>query len=651
MSLHTFQTLQMTWQTAAFLFGLAVWWWQWRRVDRNSFILTVALALIIGSVCSLLVQWRALHDALIVGFPVVMLAVMAWLVWRYWPRSSQSGTAPTEPPVKPPTPDSGLPPVMASIALLFALSLTSATAANSLSATPVDSSSFVISQSSIVSASYSGTVNDRVALLDATLQISAAKASDVVPLFGDDVAVQQFTVKNGSAELVRDGNNIAVQLNNRGNVTLQVKMLVKIAGDVTKRRLTFGIPPALSSQVALALGESEADVDFPTAISFKRILDKDKTRVEAVIGSGDRIELVWTPRVKRAAEVAATVFCQNASLVTFGGGVVNVRATLDYQITQGELRQARVQLPAGQRLLRVEGKEIRTWEASRDENGAPVQSVVDLLKGVSSSWNLTVETEAVLDALPATEPVVVPHALDVKRETGLVALQGTEELGLSVESASGLERVDAEEFTRASADKTGKLFSVFRFSNPEFALRVRAEVLQPEIEAVARNNFRVSAEQVALSATIDYTIKRAGLFALRVALPDGYRVERVTGNNILQQVEHSDGDRRVLEVMLKDRTSGAYTLGIELTRNFKELPKSLAIAGVHPLDTAKLTGFVAVSAEPGVAVKTESFDGLTEIPVTASLTRDCRAEVKRRRAACWLTNSFRRNRNPRRNGI
>ena len=75
---------------------------------------------------------------------------------------------------------------------------------------------------------------------------------------------------------------------------------------------------------------------------------------------------------------------------------------------------------------------------------------------------------------------------------------------------------------------------MFRFSNPEFALRVRAEIVQPEIEAVARNNFRVSAEQVALSATIDYTIKRAGLFALRVALPDGYRVERVTGNNILQ---------------------------------------------------------------------------------------------------------------------
>jgi hypothetical protein len=225
----------------------------------------------------------------------------------------------------------GIPPVMASAALLFALSLSTATAADSR-ITDHESRN-----ASIVSASYSGPVNDRVASIDATLQFSAASPGQIVPLFGDDVAVQQFSAKTGRAELVRDGGNIAVRFDSRGDVTLQIKMLVKIAGDVTKRRLAFAIPPALSSQVALVLDESEADVDFPAAISSRRILDQDKTRVEAVMGSADHIELLWTPRVKRAAEVAATVFCQNAALVTFGGGVVNVRATMDYQITQGEV--------------------------------------------------------------------------------------------------------------------------------------------------------------------------------------------------------------------------------------------------------------------------------------------------------------------------
>jgi len=611
MTMHAFQTIQMAWQSAAFLLGLIVWFWQWRREHRNTFVLTIALALIVGSVCSLLIQWRALHDALIVGFPVVALAAIAWLVWKYWPRSRETEIAAAPATPNSPAPAMGIPPVVAAIALLFALSLSSASAANSEGNNPQPAAGTV----SIVSASYSGAVNDRVALLDATLQFSSATVGQIVPLFGDDVAVQQFSVKNGRAELVRDGGGIGVRFNSKGGVTLQVELLVKIAGDVTKRRLAFAIPPALSGQIALTLDEAGADVDFPAAVSFQRILAGDKTRVEAVLGSANGIELLWTPRVKRAAEVAATVFCQNVALVTFGGGVVNVRATLDYQITQGELRQARVSLPAGQKLLRVEGKEIRTWEI-KNENGRQIL-VVDLLKGISPAWRFTVETEKVLDALPANVAVETPHVLDVKRENGLIALRSAEELALTIASASGLERVDAEEFGRAVADKADNLTGVFRFANPGFALRIRAEAVQPEIEAVVRNNFRVGTEQISLSAVIDYTIKRAGVFTLKIALPDDYRVERVTGNNIQQQAERNDGATRVLEVTLKERTSGRYTLGIELARDFKELPASLAVVGVHPLDTAKLTGFVAVSAEPGVAVKSESFDGLTEIPAVS----------------------------------
>ena len=641
MSLRTFQTLQMAWQAAVFLLGLGIWFWQWRRVRRSSFVLTFALALILGSVGSLLIQWRALHDLLIIGFPVVTLAVIASLVWKNWPRASHEESSNPPAPRPPPVPSLTGPSLTAAIALLFALNPHGARAEESPIADrqspiaahplPIINRPSRISDVSLVSAGYSGTVSDRVAVLDAVLQFSSAKAGQTVSLFDGDVAVRQFTVKNGEAKLVRDGNHIAVRLGNRGEVTLQIQLLVKVAGDVTKRSLAFGLPPALSSQVSLAIDEPEADVDFPTAISFKRVLIREQTRVEAVIGSGDRVEMLWTPRVKRAAEVTATVFCQSASLATFGGGVVNVSATLDYQVTQGELRQARVQLPAGQRLLRVEGASIRTWEI-KNENGAQVL-VVDLLKGIPLGWRLTIETEKTLDTLPVTAPVEVPHALDVKRETGLIALRCAEELGLSVEAASDLQRVDAEEFardgfrrdeapeasgTQSGVEKAEGLFSVFRFSKPGFALRVRAEAVQPQIEAIVRNSFRLGAEQVALSATIDYTIKRVGVFTLKAGLPDGYRVEAVNGGNVLQWNERTDtGSLRCVEVTLKERTSGVYALKLELVRNFKELPKSLALDGVHPLDAVKLTGFISVSAEPGLAVKTESFDGLVEIPVTS----------------------------------
>ncbi|MFO1487332.1 MAG: hypothetical protein U1F65_02530 [Verrucomicrobiota bacterium] len=603
MPVRTFQNLQMAWQSAAFVLGLACWWWQWRG-PRHSFLLTLALALMLGSVCSLLVQWRALHDALIIGFPLVTIAVLALLVWKYWPRHR---AAPPVRPSVPPMMDAGTTSATVALALFLGLS--------QLNAAP---KSIVLSDSEgfIRTADYAGTVNDRVALIEATMRFSAAAAGQSFPVLNNDVVVQQFTVKEGRAQLVRDARGLAVRLDKKGDAVVQLKLLVKVAGDVTKRRLDFEIPPALTSQVTLTLDQAEADVDFPAAVSFRRVLEKDKTRVEAVMGSGSRVELLWTPRVKRAAEVAATVFSQNASIVTLGGGVMNVRSVLDYQVTQGELRQARVKIPAGQRLLRVEAPNLRTWEI-RERTAEGDILLVDLLKGVSPAWRLTVETERALEPLPASVDVAIPHALDVKRETGLVGLKGAEELGLSVEAMAELQRVDGEEFARAGVDQAGNLVSGFRFTKPEFSLRARVEAVQPQIEALAKNYFRIGNEQTSLSAMLDFTIKRAGVFALKVSLPEGYRLDQVNGANILQHAERMENGGRVLEITLKDRTTGTYRLGLELSRTFKTLPKSLAVAGVQPLGASKLTGFVAVTSEAGVAVKTESFDGLTEIPAVA----------------------------------
>ena len=65
---------------------------------------------------------------------------------------------------------------------------------------------------------------------------------------------------------------------------------------------------------------------------------------------------------------------------------------------------------------------------------------------------------------------------------------------------------------------------------------------------------------------------------------------------------------------LKERTIGTYALTATLTRNFKDVPPTLPIVGVHPLDTEKLSGFITVTADLGIGVKTASFDGLTEVP-------------------------------------
>jgi Tfp pilus assembly protein PilE len=577
-------------QLTAFLAGLALVWWQMRKRATtmvSSLIVTIGLALIIGGVTSALIAARLLRVALILAMPMPVVALLVWLARKFWKRLAvtpepSTGNAP------------GVPPVVAAIVLMLFL-------AGSAHASDV----------SILTANYVGAVHERAAEFEATLHLSAASAGQTVPLFGHEVAVEQFTATTSDVKLVRDGKTVSVALGKRRTATVKVRFLVKLSGDVAKRQLAFAIPPAVSSRVALSINEPGVAVEMPSAVSFKAATDKQQTHVEAVIGSGERIDLRWTPRLKSASETAATIFCQNATLVRIGGGVINTRAQFDYSVTQGELRQVRVRLPAGHRLLHVYGDFIRTWELKED--GEMQMVSVELLKGVTPSFRLIVETERPLEVLPTVADVEAPHALDVNRETGLLALSGSEEVILTVESARELQRVDTEEFSHVAATEPPSVVSVYRFLKPEFALRVRAETVQPQIEAVVHNQIHVGEELLSVHSQVDYTIKRAGVFALRLALPVGYRLAEVNGEKIAQWTTKPGGE---LEVAFKERTAGNYQLHIQLVRWEKELPKTLALEGVHPLGTQKLTEFVSVGTDLGIQVRTTDFEGLAEIPAS-----------------------------------
>jgi autotransporter-associated beta strand protein len=481
----------------------------------------------------------------------------------------------------------------------------------------------------IVSAEYVGVVKSvdgptaaHVAQFEGTLELDSPAPNQTLQLFGPDVAVQEFTGPKGGgwlsflgsgteAQLVRNGQDVSVLLPQKGRTTVRVKFLVKLTGDVAKRQITFGVPPALMTRLAVTLDEPGATVEVPGAVSFKTEgAGNQQTLVEAVLGAGNRVELSWTPKMKRAAEMATTVFCENTALVSFGGGVVNVRAALNYQVTQGELRQLQVKIPAGQRLMRVEGDSLRTWKLD-----GQILSV-ELMKGVTPSYRLTLETETPASATEQKTAVQIPHAADVKRETGSVALTAADELGLSVTQAEDVQKVDVADFARSMPDNmTTPVTAAYRFLKPEFVLSVQVAPMRPVIDAVVRNRARVSSEQMNLTAIVEYTIKRAGVFALRLALPSGYRVERVTGANLAQWVE-KDG---TLEVTLKERTLGNYTLAVSLSLPWKELPKSVVVAGVQPLDVQKSSGFVTVSAEEGVQIKTEKLSGVTEVPASSAV--------------------------------
>src|SRR5205814_10405935 len=69
-------------QLVPFLAGLVLLWRQRRTGMRSSLAVTLGLALSLGAFGSLLISFRALHLAFIVGVPFVVAVLLIWLLWR-----------------------------------------------------------------------------------------------------------------------------------------------------------------------------------------------------------------------------------------------------------------------------------------------------------------------------------------------------------------------------------------------------------------------------------------------------------------------------------------------------------------------------------------------------------------------------------------
>lgn len=615
---------RMMFEVSAFLTGLGLVAWTWFRTQPRAWALALGTGLVLVSAASLFIAWRALHLVLIWGAPVLVFLLVGNFASGWWRAYRRRRASRVQGPV---TATGAVPPaavatVVAWLSLGFGLENPSGAAA-SIEPDPATPSI----KACVVSGSYTGTVAGTVARLEAILRLQSTSTNQTLRLFGEEVAILSAQVESAlgtnatrthtgaTVGLWRDRGQFGVTLPEPGEFDLRLDLLVKLDGETGHRRLAFGVPAALANRLALRLDESDAEIDFPGAVSLHRTSEPPHTRVDAFLGSGDRVELSWTPRVKRAAEVAATVFVEQAALVTIGGGVANIRSTLNYQVAQGEIRQLRLRLPTDHRLLRVTGETVRTWDFATNN---PAELVVDLLRANGANTRLVLETERLLGTLPEYVKVDLPHPLDVRRVSGVVAARAGEDVMLTLDRWVGLQRVDAVEYARIAGEDVKDLQAAYRFARPDFDGTIRAEAIRPEIEAVARNEFILGTDQLQLSASLDYEARRLGAFTLEALLPAEGRIENVRCPAMQRWTERLTPEGRWLEIALKVRTLGKIPVQVTLRRALTQLPPTLALEGVHPVGVQKLSGTVIASAEAGVGIKPGTVEELVEAPVAVS---------------------------------
>ena len=120
-------------------------------------------------------------------------------------------------------------------------------------------------------------------------------------------------------------------------------------------------------------------------------------------------------------------------------------------------------------------------------------------------------------------------------------------------------------------------------------------------------------------------ILQAAVPRLAVALPATNRHQAFAVDSVYAQkisLKSSLFPRRIeLAAPQTDipNTYGEWQLFAPVSQHLSSLDGNMTIAGMHPLGTEKLSGYITVATDLGIAAKTASFESLTEIPFASVL--------------------------------
>jgi hypothetical protein len=467
----------------------------------------------------------------------------------------------------------------------------------------------------IAAASYVGSVDNKMARITATFDIEVLKEGWVeLPVALQFIAITGAKLDGREAMLQAEKGSYKL-LVRRGKAEtheLVVDFVVKVETRPGEMSLRFGCPRVPVSRLELTIPETRLDIAIDPSLAASKIEAMDNaTTVRAFIGSADQIAVVWRPEGRRVGAEKSVLFAATDLRCEIREHLLRADATINYTIALAERETFRLKLPDGYKLLAVDGKDLEDWtEKDRD-------LTVKTFMPQKKTYQLKVRLER---SRKAEDLVEIPALVctDARRDQGHVAAFVIGELKVRLDSIENASQLDPEELPaslRAPRKGQPRPAFAFKYLSHPYGVKLAVEKILPEMEAHVKSLTTITERRIALSANIYYTVKKAGVFELRVGLPDGFDVREVGDESTVEgfRIEKA-GNRKIVRAALRKKIIGSFRLPIiaERARDGNKSVIELPVVRALDVDAEKEKGFVGVAVKREYALETEKKENLQE---------------------------------------
>ena len=410
-------------------------------------------------------------------------------------------------------------------------------------------------------------------------------------------------------------NRFIAEFDRRGTFPIEIKFTAAVRQSEGWSRVDFRVAPSALQPVALRGLGKDAQFVFDGAARPER----QGGDFVSFLPSDGAVKLSWK-EARPEAEGKLFYAAEMLSQISVSPGLMRQTALLDFKVMQGELNRVTLLLRGAGEVTRVQGEQVLSWNVEPVENSADRRLTVQFNQPQKDAFALQVQMQTPLGAFPQTADAMRLQPESATRFAGSFRIVNEGAVRLEVAQASGLSQISPEQFPETDATKAafragGSQRFAYHFSGADFALRIQADQVLPELTVSQVLAYHLGENEQAIDSEIELDIREAPLRELVLRVPRGYVIARLNASGLSDYFLHEpEGETQSeLRLVYGLPVSGRQVIQLRLERN-QALGESQWILPHVEIPKAKsVRGHVAVSADAGFRLTAERTQALTEI--------------------------------------
>jgi hypothetical protein len=410
-------------------------------------------------------------------------------------------------------------------------------------------------------------------------------------------------------------DHYVLTFDHRGEFPIRLKFIAAVNQTDGWSVVDFHVAPGVLQPVVLRGLAADTQFRFPGAARPDR---KGGDFVSYLPADG-AVKISWK-EARTETEGKLFFSAEMLAQISVSPGLMRQVALLHCKVMQGELNRVSLRVHGAGEITRVQGDQVLAWNLEPVPNSPDRRLVIQLNQPQKDQFVFQVQAQTPLGAFPQTADALRLSPEEATGFSGCLRIVNDGAVRLEVTQAGGTSQISPEQFpesdaTRAAFRAGGNQRFAYRFAGADFALRIQADQILPELSASEVLAYHNGENELAIEAEIELDIREAPLRELLLRVPKGYAVARLNAPALSDYflTEPAGETESELRLVFGQPVSGRQLVQLRLERNQGLGETNWAPTRIDIVKATSVRGFVGLSADPGFRLTSERTQALTEI--------------------------------------